>query len=226
MRLDQIIETHPELNDKLWYANNLRKEVAAHLLMIAKSFVEFIDIPDLHLHDIIISGSNASFNYNSHSDIDLHLVVNEQDKCWDLLQELFMAKKSLFNEQHDISIRGINVEVYVQPKGEKHISNGVYSVIHDKWIKQPKPIIADIDESNVKHKFEYMKNEIDQAIASGDFDKISKVKQAIKKMRRSGLAKNGEYGAENLTFKLLRNEGLLDKLSNEATRSHDKSLSI
>lgn len=137
-----------------------------------------------------------------------------------------MAKKSLFNDQHDINIRGINVEVYVQELSQPHISNGIFSVIDDEWIKLPKPIIAEPDLTNTQHKFEFMRHEIQQAIDSNDIKKIADVKDAVKNMRRSGLAANGEYGAENLAFKMLRNQGLLDKLYDSYTVAQDRRLSL
>ena len=112
--LDKLITFHTELNPKLWYDNNLRREVRYNLLLIAKEFVKFINIPDFTLEDITISGSNCSYNYNDQSDIDLHLVVSSDSPCWPHLSELYLAKKTLFNDQHDIKLRDIDVEVYVQ----------------------------------------------------------------------------------------------------------------
>jgi hypothetical protein len=43
---------------------------------------------------------------------------------------------------------------------------------------------------------------------------IQKIKDKIKRMRRSGLAKGGEYSIENLTFKVLRRSGYIEELYN------------
>ena len=226
MNVDDIVNIHNDLNPRLWYDNNLRREVEYKLLQIAMAFIKFINIPNLNLVDVTISGSNASFNYNSKSDIDLHLVVDESDSCYDELKELFLAKKSLFNDQHNISIRGINVEVYVQEAGQPHVSNGIYSIIRDEWIKQPKPITDEPDTTNALHKFDFLQHEILEVIKSKDLSKLEKVKDSIKKMRQSGLAQNGEFGAENLAYKLIRNKGLLDKLYGSALQAQDEKLSI
>jgi hypothetical protein len=222
----KIISLHNKLNPKIWDNGRLQTELQFHLLKIAMEFIKFINIPNLKLQDVTLSGSNASFNYNDKSDIDLHLVVNRQNECYKLLQELFLSKKSLFNEQHDISIRGINVEVYVQESDQPHISNGIFSVIRNEWIKKPKKITVNPDKTNVKHKYKFMKFEIQQAIDSKDVKKLQSVKDMIKKMRQSGLEKNGEYGPENLAFKVLRNNGLLDKLYTSFTKAQDSELSI
>ena len=168
----------------------------------------------------------SSYNYNQNSDIDLHLVVDESSECIDELKELYLAKKSLFNDQHDINIRGINVEVYVQEANQSHISNGIYSVIHDEWLKQPEPITDTPDITNARHKFDFLQHEILEVIKSKDLAKMEKVKTDLKKMRQSGLAANGEFGAENLAYKMLRNKGLLDKLWDSATQAQDEKLSI
>lgn len=226
MKIDDIISISDQLNPKLWYNNNLRREVEFKLLQIAKAFIEFIDLPKLKLVDVTISGSNASYNYVTGSDIDLHLIVDEKDQCYDALKQLFLAKKSLFNDQYDISIRGINVEVYVQEKSQPHISNGIYSVIKDRWLKIPNPITEKPDITNAKHKFDYLKFEILQAVKSDDHNEITKIKNKIRSMRQAGLAKTGEFGAENIAFKLLRSQGYLEQLSQNVQRAHDQRLSL
>jgi hypothetical protein len=45
-------------------------------------------------------------------------------------------------------------------------------------------------------------------------------------MRQSGLDREGEYSFENISFKVLRRMGYLDKLSEIETISYDKSLTL
>ena len=52
-----------------------------------------------------------------------------------------------------------------------------------------------------------------------------KIKGKVKIMRQSGLSKEGIYSAENLAFKILRNNGLLEILSALKTLSYDKLMS-
>ena len=52
-----------------------------------------------------------------------------------------------------------------------------------------------------------------------------KLKGKIKMMRQSGLAKEGIYSPENLAFKILRNNGILEILSSLKTLSYDKLMS-
>ena len=224
--LDKLITFHTELNPKLWYDNNLRREVRYNLLLIAKEFVKFINIPDFTLEDITISGSNCSYNYNDQSDIDLHLVVSSDSPCWPHLSELYLAKKTLFNDQHDIKLRDIDVEVYVQDSKQPHISNGIFSVLNDEWLKQPRMITADVDETNVADKYKSLKFQIQIAVASEELNKLRDMQDKVKRIRKSGLARHGEFGPENLVFKLLRNDGTLGELYAAAAEAEDKRLSI
>lgn len=224
--LEKLVRFKDNLNPDIWQNNNLRREVEYKLLLIAKEFINFINIPDLKLKDITLSGSNASYNYNDHSDLDLHLIVDMDTPCGAQLKELFQAKKSQFNDQYDILIRGHEVEVYVQDSKQPHISNGIYSVLKDEWLKQPKKISANPDETNIKHKYEFLKAEIDRAVESMDPRAIARLQLKIKEMRRAGLEKSGEYGVENLAFKLLRNDGSLDALYSAKQKADDMRLSL
>jgi hypothetical protein len=230
MRLDdleQLTNFHKDLNPDLWNdQRELRPEVRLALFKIARAFVEFINVDDLRLTDITLSGSNASYNYNDNSDIDLHLIADVNSPCAADLQELFLAKKSLFNDQHDISILGHDVEVYVQMNDQTHISNGVYSIYDNRWLKKPGHIQVQPDVTNIEHKYKQLDNDIQQAIDSGDAATMHKLKSKIKKMRQAGLEKNGEYGVENLTFKLLRNTGAMDRLFDASVDATDKQLSL
>ena len=56
--------------------------------------------------------------------------------------------------------------------------------------------------------------------------KIEELRKKIKTFRQSGLEQGGEYSYENLTFKLLRRNGYIEKLLKLNTDITDKKLSI
>ncbi len=68
------------------------------------------------------------------------------------LKPLFDAKKNQYNFNHDVRLYGIEVEVYVQPSTDAHHSAGIYSVLDDQWIAQPKPVKVTIDDNDVELK--------------------------------------------------------------------------
>ena len=55
---------------------------------------------------------------------------------------------------------------------------------------------------------------------------VDELKNKLKRFRQSGLESGGEYSYENLTFKLLRRNGFIDKLFNIKTYVRSKKLSL
>jgi len=224
-RLSDAVRFHDRLNPALWdEREQLRPEVRAKLLAIAHDFQESLGVEDLDLEDITISGSNAAYSYTPMSDIDLHLVVRmPQDPIY---QELFNAKKYQYNDEHDIRIRGADVELYVQPQDQPHVSLGIYSVMNDKWLRVPSRRRASVDDSCVQSKTEDLENRIDSAIESRDAERMKRLWDKIRNMRKMGLQQHGEFGCENLVFKLLRNSGALERLKTARNAQHDQELSL
>ncbi|MFV2016435.1 MAG: hypothetical protein ACC656_13470, partial [Candidatus Heimdallarchaeota archaeon] len=58
------------------------------------------------------------------------------------------------------------------------------------------------------------------------YQQAKKIWKIIKKLRSDFLEEEGEFGPKNLTFKRLRNENYLEKLSNLKTTAHDNIFSI
>jgi hypothetical protein len=224
--LNLAVNFHNELNPKLWENDRLQPKVRAALMRIAEHFKDFLGIEIYDLLDITISGSNAAYTYTSHSDIDLHLVVMIPEDHEPELKELFQAKKYQYNDQHDIKVRGFDVELYVQDAEDAHHSMGIYSVLNDRWIKKPKQQRAQVDDIEVQEKYRSIKHRIDRAIVSDDFSSVQSVWNSVKNMRKSGLETGGEFSSENLAFKILRADGTLDKLKRHLGNLEDAELSI
>ena len=53
-----------------------------------------------------------------------------------------------------------------------------------------------------------------------------KIRKKIKKLRQTGLDREGINSPENLAFKILRNSEFLEKLHGLRARSYDKKMSI
>lgn len=229
------LEYHDTLNPKFWEQNKLNERVSEALERIAQEFIEFLAIPSSSISDIIITGSNCSFNYSRLSDIDLHLIVNEKKACPDcpgnFIEDCFKAKKNLWNKDHDIKIHGYPVELYAQPEGDTLVAAGIYSLKKKKWIKHPtsgKQAPPTYNDTSVKSKAGEIMDQIDSTIDDKvtDRDSIQILKDRIKRLRQSGLEKNSEFSVENLAWKTVRNNGYLDKLDNYVKNLDDASLSI
>jgi hypothetical protein len=225
--LGDAVKFNDQLNPRIWGADEqLRPEVREQLLRIADDFREFLGIA-VDVEDITISGSNAAYTYTPHSDIDLHLVVDlPQADANEVYRELFDAKKYAYNDQHDITIGGYDVELYVQDARKPHHSQGIYSVKNDAWVSVPKRRKPDVNDISVRSKFEDLGHRIESAIATGNYEQISAMARKVKEYRQAGLDAHGEFGPENLAFKILRKQGLIEKLYSARATAKDQDLSL
>ena len=223
--LADAVKFHNRLNPKLWGEDeHLLPQVREKLLAIAADFQEFLGVENLGIEDITLSGSNAAYSYTPKSDIDLHLVVKlPSDPVY---QELFNAKKYQYNNEHNIKIGDADVELYVQPADQPHHSQGIYSIKDRKWIAVPRRRRAEIDDACVRDKVADLDARIHDAVKQGDETAISTLWQKIKQMRQVGLEQHGEFGCENIAFKLLRNSGCIKLLKDALTAARDRALSM
>lgn len=226
-RLSDAIKFHDELNPKIWRGQNLRPEVKQQLLIIAQDFLEELGISGLDVADMTVSGSNAAYSYTPNSDLDLHILVDMSKlPSNEVYRELFTAKKSLYNDSHDIKIHGIPVELYVQDAREPVVSLGEYSLKDDKWLRIPTKRRANFDQTATKTKYEKLLTLIGLALKSRKYSKVSNIIKTIKRYRQSGLDKGGEFGPENLAYKALRTQGYITKLYDLRDKLHSEVLTI
>ena len=242
--LEKIITsfgTQEELNPKIWdnpddaSKSHMKLEVRNQLEEIAEEFIKFVKV-DMFIQDIIIMGSLCNYNWSEYSDVDLHIIVNFNDfgEHEELYAELFKLKKTLFNSSHNITIKGFEVELFIQNLNEAHFSSGVYSIMNDEWDTIPKKEEDfQLDKDILIQKVGQLQDMIDTVIDNAEEEElddakqmIKKVKDKIKKYRTSGLKKEGEYSYENLTFKVLRRNGYLQKLFDFENDLMDKRLSL
>ena len=226
-RLSDAVKFHTHLNPRIWGSDeHLLPEVRQKLLAIAADFKEFLGL-DLEVKDITISGSNAAYTYTDHSDIDLHLVADlPKADIGELYRELFDAKKYQYNDQHNFTIGGYPVELYVQNASEEHKSQGIYSIANNDWVSVPKRRQPDIDDISVKSKYEDLGNRIESAIKLGDVKQLELLGSKVREFRQAGLDQTGEFGPENLAFKVLRSNGTLDRLRAARQAAKNQELSI
>jgi hypothetical protein len=229
-------EVRKTLNPKVWEnptepkSAEMKEKVRAGLLKIAEKFVEYLG-DDIFVDDVVLTGSLANFNWSEFSDFDLHVIIDFSqfgDES-ETIKENFNLKKQIFNEKHDITIFGYDVELYAQDAEENHFSTGVFSVLSDEWISSPKKIKFQLDKSTLERKISQWTEKIDSAIEKSDKNDgkvLDDIKEKIKEYRKSGLEEEGELSYENLVFKFLRRSGHIQKLFDKANQSVDKELSI
>jgi murein DD-endopeptidase MepM/ murein hydrolase activator NlpD/predicted chitinase len=229
------------LNPKFWKKSEkdettkLNPEIRKRLLEIAHQFIEFLKV-DIVVSDIIITGSISNYNWSKFSDIDLHIMADFGQfpkKTLPLYEELFKLKKAVFNDKHDIKIYGYDVELYVQDDTESHTSTGIYSVLNDEWVIEPKKEDFKVNKELIKEKSKQWMDIIDSVIESAKDENledakkiITKYKEKLKKYRSCGLEKGGEYSDENLVFKVLRRNGYVEKLFDFDNKNMDDKLTL
>jgi hypothetical protein len=232
--LDESVSTHQILNPKLWDANNkLFPEIKTKVEEIVRAFKKMLlnkDV-DLHIIDAYILGSNANYNYTDVSDFDIHIIVDEDNDCVKKhLPIIYDAYRSLFDKKYDITIKGIEVELYVQSKESalNNVSSGVYSIKEDKWLKMPvkefaKPEIDDVKFSAAVNDWErrYFKIKMNPTI-----DAIDSFVDDIYAIRAESLSNEGEFGFDNLVFKEIRNLGYIRDLKDLKDSLTAQSLSL
>lgn len=210
----------------------IKDDVRKQLISISDNFLEFLGVK-FFVHDIVLTGSLASYGWSDYSDVDLHIIFDfdESEYNNDLLIEFFNAKKNSWNEVHNVKIKNYDVEIYIQDIKEEHITSGIYSILNNKWVKKPNSKKIEIDEKKIIEKSQMFMKKIDELISKfkkgGDIkDEVKKVKNKIKNFRKSGLTNDGEFSYENLTFKYLRRNGYMNKLIDLNRKIIDKELSI
>ena len=149
-----------ELNEKLWVEFELDEDVRKQLLQIGQDFFEGTEI-QAEVKDIVLCGSLCNYNWSEkYSDYDLHITIDfkDVDEDYDLVEKLCDYAKKVWNEQHDIKIKGYEVEVCIQDAKIMHEEitdgkmGGVYSLLKDKWIKKPVKIDFKPNERMIKEK--------------------------------------------------------------------------
>jgi len=233
----ESFEVHDELQSEIWDDDDqLRGEVRKVLLEIAEDFLVGLEVTPEML-DLRFTGSLANYNWSKYSDIDLHIVADyaKIDDNVELVKAFFDAARMRWNDKHQILIHGFEVEIYIENVDESHTSSGLYSVLEDKWLRKPHPAKQEIDFETAQKKAD---DYIDQTqrVAAMIYDEedyarglrnIERIKAKIRTMRKVGLeSAEREFSAENIAFKILRRDNILQKLNDLKYDAYDKSMTI
>lgn len=224
-----------ELNQKFWKEFRFDERIREKLLTIAQEFYQQFELKNAPIVDVILTGSMCGYNWNKNSDLDIHVVVDftqiNADK--ELVKKALDGQRFIWNIRHNISIRGHDVELYVQDKDEEHTAIAMYSLLKNEWIKKPEYNPPTIDEVLVDFKTKTYMSGIEEMekIVAGDltpeeatsnhyYAKLFKDK--IMKIRGDALKAKGEFCVENLVFKNLRNAGYLERLIDVVNAFYDE----
>lgn len=248
--LEEDIEKHDELNPALFDGEELKPEIKDAIQKIVDTFVDDLkesDV-DIKVKDVVLVGSNVSYNYTKDSDLDLHIIAdsNGTDYPAEFATLLYSAYRSIFNRNYDITLKGVPVEVYVEMDNLGAAkSNGQYS-LNSGWLKKPsKDSIPDVNLNqgeferlfsewedkyfNLLDEIGVTPEEVLTLVEKEDEEASEKVKDFIEdiyELRKASIANEGEYGVGNLVFKEFRNLGYLDGLKSLRKVLKGKELSL
>jgi hypothetical protein len=229
-------KVHEELNPDIWFIDNgsykMIPEIRVSLLNIVDDYKNFVNV-DMEIEDVILTGSLSNFNWSRFSDVDLHIVMNFEDKEDSLLKKYLDSRRIIWNSLRNITVKDFEVEIYVQDAEEPHFASGVYSVMYDEWIVEPKQEEVILDSHKILSKSKQWMSIIDNIETMAEtkeiddsMNDIQRFKDKLKKYRGEGLKDKGEYSYENLAFKFLRRNGYLKKLNDIRNELIDKSLTV
>lgn len=232
MRTQDIVRAttayHDELNPRAWNGTELKPEVRERLIGIAQLFIGYLEVDNFVVEDIVLTGSLANYNYTKFSDFDLHVITDYKNlQCDDLAEAFYRAKKTIWNERHDIKIYGHEVELYVEDVNEPPVSGGVFSILHDQWIKKPSHKAPNINDTAIVRKVQELADQIKRSMATADDpEDLKRLTDKLRTMRQAGLDAGGEFSVENLAFKTLRNMGIIKALHDAYINKQDHTMSL
>ena len=231
----ESFEIHETLEPRIWEDEKIKESIRERLVKVATHFMEKLPI-DVEIKDIVLTGPLANYNWSNYSDVDLHIIIDflDVDENKTLVKALFDNARMKWNDKHNIKMKGYDVEIYVEDSGEKHHSGGVYSLMNNEWVNKPTKYQRNIDFTSARRKaddIEFQVNIIDNLITARKFKaamrNVLRLKEKIKNMRRAGLeSAQREFSVENIAFKILRRNGILDQLENQKNKIYDDMMSV
>ncbi len=151
-KMDESLIDYPKngLSSEIWYYENgtykVRPKIKRKIFLILQLY------PEGNLHEIEgaeyhITGSIATNQYQDDTDIDIHIVVPE-GSSWDsekVQKDVFRWYKKN-REEIGAYVYGHPIEVYIQRNpSQEFLSDGVYDLVKDKWLKGPTIVSFDFD---------------------------------------------------------------------------------
>lgn len=229
-------KVNDKLNPDMWLDDDtIREDIQRRLLKIAYDYWKSLEM-GYDYDDVTFTGSLANYNWSNYSDIDLHIVFDFRklgDNA-DKIKELIDSKTRNWNSEHDITIKGFDVELYIQDKREPHHSTGVYSLLRDKWLKKPVKDVIELNRPHIEEKYNNITklvSDIQKDYESGDdmqgiVKRVKRLKDRLRKMRKSGLETSGEFSTENVVYKILRRQNIMKQLSDMEKSAYDQSVTL
>lgn len=219
---------YPNLFDE---NDKMLPEVRKIILNNVITFLKLGKLDKINYNDIILTGSLANYNWNDYSDVDIHILIDysQISDNDEFISDFFKLKKDNWNNTIDATIDNHEIEMYIQDINEPHASSGVYSIIKNEWLLKPIKQMISLDINNIKSKADYFIDMINDFLENGEsikIDNILNLLDKLKKYRKIGLNKEGEFSTENIVYKILRNYGYIGDLIKLKNQLISKKLTL
>lgn len=232
-----FLQNKKRLNENIFENDVVKEKVRELLLRIVNFVINQYDIDKKIVKDVVLTGSLATYNWDDYSDIDLHIVLslkNMKNREKDFFIKYLKELKTNLNEKFNFKIANHKVEIYFQDVEEDHYSLGVYSILKNKWIKHPKHFKVKQNKKLIKHLITDILNEIKFVLTKHpkDWKKIKKLFDDIVNIRKSIFLdktlspEEKVYSVNNVVFKILRREGVLELLKNYMNKLKSEQLTL
>lgn len=152
----------PGLEPKVWqYDGALQPQVKEQILNKLNKFVESQGHTlQSIVNKIYIVGSLTSYQYNKYTDLDIHSFINLQNMLGvfkgneeELTELIDKNWRKTLNKAEAETIEGTQhpLEFYFEIPEDLNVSpaDGVYDLLNDKWIKEPRTIDIDFDVEKI-----------------------------------------------------------------------------
>jgi hypothetical protein len=147
--------------------------------------------------------------------------------CAQEAEELFDAKRHLYEQEHDVKIYGIPVTLYVEDRNTPGVSGGLFSVANNRWITKPQRRQPKIDLKEIDNMVLVWHTLIDNAERLQDLDTAETLLKLARTYRKLGLKQpEGEFSTANLVYKVMRMDQSLERLQDLRDKLHDRWLSV
>jgi predicted nucleotidyltransferase len=233
---EQIRIYNKTLEPNIWSEDKtLKSDIRLYFLKIAKDFYTSTDFKS-EILDILMLGSSVNYTWTKESDIDIHIVIDITKEGLDPehFRKFLDSIGGKFNDEHNITIKGHKVEVYLQDITEKNSTpekarahGAMFSLLHNKWLVLPKNEQPVLDKDAIKKSFYKIKGQIDKVRETRNIEGLKELMKSIRDYRNKGLeSKEGEFSIENIVFKALRHTGILEKLKDSINSMYDRLVSL
>ena len=152
----------PGLEPKVWqYDGIIQTQVKEQILNKLNKFIESQGYNAKEIiNKIYVVGSLTSYQYNKNTDLDIHCYLNLQNMLGifqgnesDLIELIDKNWRKTLNKAESETTEGTQhpLEFYFEIPEDLSVSpsDGVYDLLNDTWVKEPKVITVDFDVEKI-----------------------------------------------------------------------------